>query len=146
MFVTFSLLQSVMDAAYIEFYNTQRPHRTLKNLTPCQVEDAFMSDKSWIRIPVTQLGGRFHRLRVLRLDFALFAFVWWHSALYNRNARNHCGTMVSGIKWPYLFWTLTSFCSDQVGSFTMVRVAGFEPTASWSRTTSGLYNRSKCVR
>ena len=28
----------------------------------------------------------------------------------------------------------------------MVRVAGFEPTASWSRTTSGLYNRSKCVR
>ena len=33
-------------ASYIEFYNTQRPHRTLKNLTPCQVEDAFMSDKS----------------------------------------------------------------------------------------------------
>lgn len=32
-------------ASYIEFYNTQRPHRTLKNLTPCQVEDAFMSDK-----------------------------------------------------------------------------------------------------
>lgn len=33
-------------ASYIEFYSTQRPHRTLKNLTPCQVEDAFMSDKS----------------------------------------------------------------------------------------------------
>ena len=33
-------------ASYIDFYNTQRPHRTLKNLTPCQVEDAFMSDKS----------------------------------------------------------------------------------------------------
>ena len=32
-------------ASYIEFYNTQRPHRTLKNLTPCQAEDAFMSDK-----------------------------------------------------------------------------------------------------
>lgn len=28
--------------SYIEFYNTQRPHRTLKNLTPCQVEDIFM--------------------------------------------------------------------------------------------------------
>lgn len=27
---------------YIEFYNTQRPHHTLKNLTPCQVEDVFM--------------------------------------------------------------------------------------------------------
>lgn len=32
-------------ASYIEFYNTQRPHRTLKNLTPNQVEDAFISDK-----------------------------------------------------------------------------------------------------
>ena len=28
--------------SYIEFYNTQWPHRTLKNLTPCQVEDIFM--------------------------------------------------------------------------------------------------------
>lgn len=28
--------------SYIEFYNTQRPHRTLKNLPPCQVEDTFM--------------------------------------------------------------------------------------------------------
>lgn len=28
--------------SYIEFYNTHRPHRTLKNLTPCQVEDIFM--------------------------------------------------------------------------------------------------------
>ena len=27
---------------YIDFYNIQRPHRTLKNLTPCQVEDAFI--------------------------------------------------------------------------------------------------------
>ena len=33
-------------ASYIEFYSTQLPHRTLKNLTPCQVEDAFMSEKS----------------------------------------------------------------------------------------------------
>ena len=32
-------------ASYIEFYNTQRPHRTLKNRTPCQMEDTFMSDK-----------------------------------------------------------------------------------------------------
>ena len=32
-------------AFYIEFFNTQRPHRTLKNLTPCQDEDAFMNDK-----------------------------------------------------------------------------------------------------
>ena len=31
-------------ASYIEFYNTQRPHRTLKNQTPCQVEELFMSD------------------------------------------------------------------------------------------------------
>ena len=30
-------------ASYIEFYNTQRPHHTLKNRTPCQVEDLFMS-------------------------------------------------------------------------------------------------------
>ena len=26
-------------ASYIEFYNTKRPHRTLKNLTPCQMEE-----------------------------------------------------------------------------------------------------------
>lgn len=30
-------------ASYIEFYNTVRPHRTLKNKTPCQVEALFMS-------------------------------------------------------------------------------------------------------
>ena len=28
-------------ASYIESYNTQRPHRTLKNLTPCQMEENF---------------------------------------------------------------------------------------------------------
>ena len=28
-------------ASYIEFYNTKRPHRTLKNLTPCQMEENF---------------------------------------------------------------------------------------------------------
>ena len=27
-------------ASYIEFYNTKRPHRTLKNLTPCQMEES----------------------------------------------------------------------------------------------------------
>ena len=32
-------------ASLIEFYNTQRSHRTLKNRTPCQMEDTFMSDK-----------------------------------------------------------------------------------------------------
>lgn len=29
-------------ASYIEFYNTARPHRTLKNMTPCQMEASFM--------------------------------------------------------------------------------------------------------
>ena len=28
-------------ASYIVFYNTKRPHRTLKNLTPCQMEENF---------------------------------------------------------------------------------------------------------
>jgi len=28
--------------SYIEFYNCQRPHRTLGNHTPCQIEDASM--------------------------------------------------------------------------------------------------------
>lgn len=27
--------------SYIEFYNTRRPHRTLKNRTPCQIEDDY---------------------------------------------------------------------------------------------------------
>ena len=27
--------------SYIAFYNNQRPHQTLRNLTPCQAEDAF---------------------------------------------------------------------------------------------------------
>lgn len=31
---------------YIELYNTQRPHRTLKNRIPCRVEEAFMNSKS----------------------------------------------------------------------------------------------------
>ena len=28
-------------ASYIEFYNNKRPHRTLKNLTPYQMEENF---------------------------------------------------------------------------------------------------------
>jgi len=28
-------------ASYIEFYNTKRPHHTLKKLTPCQMEESF---------------------------------------------------------------------------------------------------------
>ena len=31
--------------SYIDFYNCQRPHRTLRNLTPCQVEKNAMSCK-----------------------------------------------------------------------------------------------------
>ena len=27
--------------SYIEFYNTRRPHRTLKNRTPCQMEEDY---------------------------------------------------------------------------------------------------------
>lgn len=30
--------------SYIEFYNTKRPHRTLKNLTPCQMEEQFINN------------------------------------------------------------------------------------------------------
>ena len=33
-------------ASYVEFYNTQRPHRTLKNVTPCQMEETFMKKQS----------------------------------------------------------------------------------------------------
>lgn len=31
-------------ASYIESYNPQRPHRTLKNLTPCQVEESSIEN------------------------------------------------------------------------------------------------------
>lgn len=31
-------------ASYIEFYNVLRPHRTLKNLTPCQAEETYAKD------------------------------------------------------------------------------------------------------
>ena len=34
-------------ASYIESYNTQRPHRTLKNLTPCQVEENSIEKVEW---------------------------------------------------------------------------------------------------
>lgn len=29
-------------ASYIEFYNTARPHRTLKNMTPYQMEESLI--------------------------------------------------------------------------------------------------------
>ena len=29
--------------SYIEFYNTKRPHRTLKNRTPCQMEEDYQT-------------------------------------------------------------------------------------------------------
>lgn len=31
--------------SYIEFYNCRRPHRTLRNQTPCQVEEEAMNCK-----------------------------------------------------------------------------------------------------
>ena len=34
-------------ASYIESYNTQMPHRTLKNLTPCQVEENSIEKAEW---------------------------------------------------------------------------------------------------
>ena len=101
-------------------------HRVLQYTTPTlylEKSDTILGWKRihewWTRLPVTQSGFKFCRLRVLCLDFALFVFVWWHRALYNGKARNHCATMVSGIKRPYLFWTLTSLCSDWVGSFIL---------------------------
>ena len=40
-------------ASYIEFYNTKRPHRTLKNLTPCQMEESFCAIVKWdIRVRI----------------------------------------------------------------------------------------------
>ena len=40
-------------ASYIEFYNTKRPHRTLKNLTPCQMEESCCATVKWdIRVRI----------------------------------------------------------------------------------------------
>lgn len=40
-------------ASYIEFYNTKRPHRTLKNLTPCQMEESCCATAKWdIRVRI----------------------------------------------------------------------------------------------
>ena len=72
-------------ASYIEFYNTVRPHRTLKNMTPCQMEESFMKG-SWISWPgswkghgvrieshgLDTLGFRFGKLGCLRSKFELF--------------------------------------------------------------------------
>ena len=30
--------------SYIEFYNIKRPHRTLKNITPCSVAEEFLTN------------------------------------------------------------------------------------------------------
>ena len=34
------------DTILNESYNTKRPHRTLKNLTPCQMEENFSKNDS----------------------------------------------------------------------------------------------------
>ena len=33
-------------AEYIQFYNEKRPHRLLKNRTPCQFEEAYFSNET----------------------------------------------------------------------------------------------------
>ena len=44
-------------ASYIEFYNTKRPHRTLKNLTPCQMEESCCATVKWdIRVRIAQFA------------------------------------------------------------------------------------------
>ena len=85
-------------------------YRTLQNCTPCRVEDVFMSNTSR-----------------------------WHfksSNLVVYKGQTSCSLRSSGMKWPYLLWTMSVICSEEVGSFSMVRMTGLEPVRPWATSTS----------
>lgn len=113
-------------ASYIEFYNTQRPHRTLKNRTPCQVEELFMNGK-W--------GEQLTDITGVRIS-SITRFVFWFypvcifqvtQDMKYRKAWTPCNARSSGIKWPHPFWTMTSICSNWVGSFILAGGNNSEP-------------------
>ena len=70
-------------ASYIEFYNTKRPHCTLKNLTPCQAEENFNKNAKW------DSGVRIAWLLCFLLQFEVvwvFSSQIFHGASIPKNA------------------------------------------------------------
>ena len=115
-------------AFYIEFYNTKRLHRTLKNLTPCQMEEEFNKNAKWdISVRIAWLFHflpRFEEVWIWasRIRFGMISL---KNAVIPRLLR-HKTTL------PDL--QVSSTCSDWVGSFILVRVVRLERTVSWSQT------------
>ena len=109
-------------ASYIESYNTQRPHRTLKNLTPCQVEENSIEKAEWdIRVRTAWF------FRFLCQIEAVWVFVS-HIYLAQHFQKNAVMPRLSEYKTAPPNSQVSSTCSNWVGSFILVPVVGLEPT------------------
>ena len=100
-------------ASYIEFYNTKRPHRTLKNLTPCQMEENFSKNDKWdICVRIAWF-----------LRFLLrFEEVWiWasHIRFGIMSSKNTVIPRLLRCKTTLPDPQVSSTCSNWVGSFTI---------------------------
>ena len=101
-------------ASYIEFYNTKRPHRTLKNLTPCQMEESCCATVKWdIRVR-TALSFRF--LLQFEVVWAFLSYIF-HGASILKNAVT---SRFLRHKMTLLNPQVSSTCSNRVGSFNAV--------------------------
>ena len=111
-------------ASYIEFYNTKRPHRTLKNLTPCQTEENFNKNAKW------DSGVRIAWLLCFLLQFEV---VWVFSSQIFRGAsipKNAVMSRLSEYKTAPPNSQVSSTCSNWVGSFILERATRLELATS----------------
>ena len=108
-------------ASYIKFYNTKRPHRTLKNLTPCQMEENFIADTKWDILVRIAWFLRF----LLRFDA-----VWFLCLILGVRELYSANPVISSFSRHKITPPnpqVASTCSNWAGSFILVRPTGFEP-------------------
>ena len=79
-------------------------------------------------------GFRFQKSSVLQIDFKFFVFSCPISIVDVKMAESLDVTRLSAIKQPYLIRQSHRNCSDQVGSFILVRVGRLELPASCSQS------------
>ena len=111
-------------ASYIEFYNTKRPHCTLKNLTPCQAEENFNKNAKW------DSGVRIAWLLCFLLQFEVvwaFSSQIFHGVSIPQNA---VMSRLSEYKTAPPNSQVSSTCSNWVGSFILELLTRFELVTS----------------